>query len=44
MLCCEGDCRIVVVVMAFVRVAVLVRKNYLFVCLMVLVVFVLIME
>ena len=32
------------VVMAFVRVAVVVRKNYLFVCLMVLVVFVLIME
>ena len=30
--------------MAFVRVAVVVRKNYLFVCLMVLVVFVLIME
>ena len=44
MLSCEGDCRIVVVVIAFVRVAFVARKNYLFVCLMVLVVFVLIME
>ena len=39
MLCCEGSCGIVVVAMTVVRVAVVIRKNCLFVYLMVLVVF-----